>query len=82
MIPIDKASEPYFATFPMETNNRKISMTVPVIQELAGEQMKIAFVVPKEQWENIPEPTSPWLTVKKFDSGLFAVIQLWRDFER
>ena len=54
---------------------KKISMTVPVIQELAGEQMKMAFVVPKEQWENIPEPTSPWLSVKKFDSGLFAVIQ-------
>lgn len=54
---------------------KKISMTVPVIQELAGEQMKMAFVVPKEHWENIPEPTSPWLSVKKFDSGLFAVIQ-------
>lgn len=54
---------------------KKISMTVPVIQELAGEQMKMAFVVPKEQWANIPEPTSPWLSVKKFDRGLFAVIQ-------
>lgn len=54
--------------------NRKISMTVPVIQEIGGNQMKIAFVVPKAQWEDIPKPDSPWLSVKKFNSGLFAVI--------
>ena len=55
--------------------DRKISMTVPVIQELSEDRMKMAFVVPKAEWEDIPQPNSPSLTVKKFDSGLFAVIQ-------
>ena len=55
--------------------NRKISMTVPVIQELSEDRTKMAFVVPKAEWENIPQPNSPVLSVKKFASGLFAVIQ-------
>jgi len=55
--------------------DRKISMTVPVIQELSDVRMKMAFVVPKAEWEDIPQPNSPELTVKKFASGLFAVIQ-------
>ena len=50
--------------------DRKISMTVPVIQELSEDRMKMAFVVPKAEWEDIPQPNSPSLTVKKFDSGL------------
>lgn len=54
---------------------QKISMTVPVIEEIVGDQMKMAFVVPKEQWDHIPEPNNPWLSVKKFDSGLFAVLR-------
>ncbi|WP_028829632.1 SOUL family heme-binding protein [Proteocatella sphenisci] len=53
---------------------QKISMTVPVIQEIEGNQMKMAFVVPKDYWENVPKPDSKWLSVKKFESGLFAVI--------
>lgn len=55
--------------------NRKISMTVLVIQELSDDRTKMAFVVPKAEWEDIPQPNSPALTVKKFASGLFAVIQ-------
>ncbi len=55
--------------------NRKISMTVPVIQEMSEERTKMAFVVPKAEWEDIPQPNSPALTVKKFANGLFAVIQ-------
>ena len=55
--------------------NRKISMTVPVIQELSDDRTKMAFVVPKAEWEDIPQPNSPALTVKKFASGLFAVIE-------
>jgi hypothetical protein len=55
--------------------HQKIKMTVPVIEEMAGDQMKMAFVVPKEHWDHIPEPNSRLLSVKKFDSGLFAVIK-------
>ncbi|NTW70963.1 MAG: heme-binding protein [Eubacteriaceae bacterium] len=54
---------------------QKISMTVPVIEEIAGNQMKMAFVVPKMQWDHIPEPNSHLLSVKKFESGIFAVIK-------
>jgi len=52
----------------------KISMTVPVFEEIAGDQMKMAFVVPKEKWDHVPEPNNQWLSVKKFDRGLFAVL--------
>ena len=62
--------------------NRKISMTVPVIQELSDNRTKMAFVVPKAEWEDIPQPNSPALTVKKFENGLFAVIQYGGIFER
>lgn len=53
----------------------KISMTIPVIEEIVGDQMKMAFVVPKAQWDQIPEPNNQWLSVKKFDNGLFAVLR-------
>jgi len=53
--------------------HQKISMTVPVIEEIAGDHMKMAFVVPKAQWDNIPEPNNKFLSVQKFESGLFAV---------
>jgi len=42
---------------------KKISMTVPVIEEISGDEMKMAFVVPREQWEHIPEPNSRLLSV-------------------
>lgn len=55
--------------------NQKISMTTPVIQENATESNKMAFVVPKKFTEYVPEPNDPNLKVKKFDEGLFGVIQ-------
>lgn len=55
--------------------NQKMSMTVPVIQERTKENKKMAFVVPDQFAENTPKPNNPNLQVKKFDRGLFAVIQ-------
>ncbi len=57
------------------TENQKISMTVPVIEEMTGDGLKMAFVVPKEHWEKIPKPNNPNLSVKKFEKGYFAVIK-------
>lgn len=55
--------------------NQKISMTTPVIQDVAKDDNKMAFVVPKKFADQIPEPNNPNLKVKKFDQGLFAVIR-------
>lgn len=55
--------------------NEKISMTVPVIQEEAQYNRKMAFVVPKKHWEHVPEPTDPHLHVDRFEEGLFAVVR-------
>lgn len=55
--------------------NKKISMTTPVIQEVNKEMKKMAFVAPREFAGNIPEPNNPNLKVKDFEQGLFAVIQ-------
>lgn len=55
--------------------NKKISMTVPVIQEEIVDKKKMAFVVPEKFGNQIPEPTNTNLKVKKFDEGLFAVIK-------
>lgn len=55
--------------------NQKMSMTVPVIQQSREGSKKMAFVVPEEFNENIPEPNNPNLKVKKFNEGLFAVIR-------
>lgn len=55
--------------------NEKISMTTPVIEEVTKGKKKMAFVVPGKFAENIPEPTNPNLSVKKFNEGLFAVIR-------
>ena len=55
--------------------NEKISMTTPVIQEVAEENKKIAFVVPEKFGENVPEPNNQNIKVKKFDEGLFGAIQ-------
>lgn len=61
----------------ISSNNKseeKLSMTIPVIQEISKESMKMAFVIPKSNWKNIPEPNSNKLTIKKIDTGLFAVV--------
>ncbi len=56
-------------------NKEKISMTTPVIQEVSNENRKIAFVVPGKLEDKIPEPNNPDLKIKKFEEGLFGVIQ-------
>ncbi|QSX08230.1 heme-binding protein [Alkalibacter rhizosphaerae] len=56
-------------------NKQKLSMTIPVIEEVVDDQMKMAFVVPKAHWENAPKPNSELLSLKKFGGGLFAVIK-------
>ena len=55
--------------------NEKISMTVPVIQEMNKETKKMAFVVPGKFGEDIPEPNNPDIKIKKFQEGLFGVIK-------
>lgn len=55
--------------------NQKISMTVPVFEEVTKEQMKMAFVVPKKHWKDVPEPNSKWLSKKTYESGLFGVVK-------
>ncbi|NDL67462.1 SOUL family heme-binding protein [Anaerotalea alkaliphila] len=54
---------------------QKISMTVPVLEEMSGEGKKMAFVVPKEHWEQVPRPNNPYLHIRAFDSGTFAAIR-------
>ena len=55
--------------------DEKISMTSPVIQEVTKEKKKMAFVVPKEFGNQIPEPNNSNLNIKKFNEGLFRVIR-------
>lgn len=55
--------------------NEKITMTVPVIEEVTSDKKKIAFVVPGRFGNDIPEPNDSNLKVKKFDKGLFGSIQ-------
>lgn len=54
--------------------NEKISMTIPVIEELDGEKKKMAFVVPGKFGDRIPEPNNSNLNIKKFNRGLFATV--------
>lgn len=54
--------------------NEKISMTVPVITQVSGRALKMAFVVPQSKWDNIPNPTDTRLKIVKYDEGLFATI--------
>ncbi|MBN2882084.1 MAG: heme-binding protein, partial [Clostridia bacterium] len=55
--------------------NQKISMTVPVIEEIVPGRKKMAFVVPSKFGDRIPEPNSSSLNIRKFDKGIFAVIR-------
>lgn len=54
---------------------QRISMTIPVIEEMIENKRKMAFVVPKKHWEHTPKPNDPNLSIKSFDSGSFAVIR-------
>ena len=42
---------------------------------LTENKRKMAFVVPRKHWENTPKPNSTHLSIKSFDSGIFAVIR-------
>ncbi len=54
---------------------KRISMTIPVIEEMTDKKRKMAFVIPKKHWEHAPKPNDPNLSIKSFDSGSFAVIR-------
>ncbi len=55
--------------------NQKISMTIPVIEEIVQDKKKMAFVVPGKFKEKIPEPNNRNLSVRKFNEGMFAAIR-------
>jgi hypothetical protein len=55
-------------------SREKISMTVPVIMESEQDQLKMAFVVPKEKWDAIPKPLDPNLKITQFDAGKYGVL--------
>lgn len=55
--------------------NEKISMTVPVIEEVSREKKKMAFVVPGKFVDNIPLPKNKNLKIRKFSKGVFGAIR-------
>jgi hypothetical protein len=56
--------------------NRKISMTTPVINELHQDSMTMAFVMPSDiPFENLPKPRSNRLTMIKKENMAFASIR-------
>lgn len=72
---IDKGFKTLFNNISSENKeNEKISMTTPVIQEKSEANKKMAFVVPKEYFGRVPEPTNTHLTVERFKKGVFAAV--------
>ncbi|PKM64250.1 MAG: hypothetical protein CVU96_03840 [Firmicutes bacterium HGW-Firmicutes-20] len=56
--------------------NRKISMTTPVINELNQESMTMAFVMPSSiPFEELPNPKSQRLSMVKKENMIFASIR-------
>ncbi len=55
--------------------NIKIPMTVPVLQNEFSKYKTMAFIIPAKFGQNIPKPNNPNLSIKKFESGLFATIR-------
>lgn len=56
--------------------NRKISMTTPVINELDQDSMTMAFVMPSEiPFESLPKPKSNRLSMIKKENMIFASIR-------
>ena len=56
--------------------NRKISMTTPVINELNQDSMTMAFVMPSDiPFENLPKPRSNRLSMIKKENMVFASIR-------
>lgn len=56
------------------SENQKIRMTIPVIEDVKAHKKKMAFVVPKEFGQTIPKPKNKHLSVVAFEAGLYAVI--------
>lgn len=54
--------------------NEKINMTIPVIKEVTGKGLKMAFVVPQSYWNKVPIPTDERLKIAKFEEGEFATL--------
>lgn len=55
-------------------DNEKISMTIPVIEELESQHLVMSFVIPQKYWESIPQPKDSALHIKSFEEGYYAVI--------
>lgn len=55
--------------------DEKIAMTVPVISQELNEQKTMAFVVPAEFGDQIPEPNNPNIHIRKFKEGVFGTIR-------
>jgi len=53
-------------------SHEKISMTVPVINEISPESMSMEFVVPSKYMASTPKPTDPLLITKTYPAH-FAV---------
>jgi hypothetical protein len=54
---------------------KKISMTAPVINEIDGEEMTIAFVMPSEfDCETLPDPNDPRLQLKEIPARKVAAV--------
>lgn len=72
---MDKGFNTLFSYISSNNNeNRKISMTVPVMEDVMHDKKKMAFVVPKEFGQNIPKPNNKHLSVIEFEEGYYAVI--------
>lgn len=56
------------------SKEKKISMTVPVIEEVSNSKRKMSFVVPKKFGQDIPKPRSKFLKVVAFEAGYYAVV--------
>lgn len=54
--------------------NRKISMTTPVLEEMSGTKKTMAFVMPKALGDDIPQPLNENLKVQHHEAGEYAVI--------
>lgn len=52
--------------------NRKIPMTVPVLQNKGESNNRMSFVLPKSI-KNPPQPVSPYLTISTVPGGIYVV---------
>jgi len=55
-------------------NHEKISMTVPVINEISPQSMSMEFVVPSKYMASTPKPTDPLLITKTYPAHFAAAL--------